>query len=451
MNSNSETALGTRPIGRLMLSMGIPAMVAQLINLLYNIVDRIYIGHIQGAGADALTGIGLAAPVIMLVASFASFAGAGGAPLAAMSMGKKDKARAEKILGNAFFLIIVFSVALTLIFYIIKEPFLYLFGASDATFVYANRYLSIYLAGTVFVQISLGLNLFITAQGKAAIAMLSVIIGAVINIGLDPVFIYGLHMGVQGAALATVISQAVSALWILKFLTSPKTSLRLKIQAIRPEGHIIGTIASLGVSPFIMQSTESLIAVVMNSGFKHYGGDLYVGAYTVMQSVSQLICIPVQGFAQGVQPIMSYNYGAGNMKRVKSTFKRLLVIMTGGAALITITVMLMPGVYGAMFTNDSQLIALIEQIMPVFFVGFLIFGVQMTCQQTYMALGKAKISLFIALLRKVILLTPIAIILPRILNSVQGVYLAEPVSDIISATTCGIIFFCNYKKMFKER
>lgn len=451
--NTSENVLGTGKISRLMFSMGIPVMAAQLVNLLYNVIDRVYIGHIPGAGADALTGVGLAAPVITLVSAFASFAGAGGAPLAAMALGKGDRKKAEKIVGNAFFMIICFAIILMVVFQIVKEPFLYMFGASESTFVYAEQYLSIYLFGTVFVQIALGLNPYITAQGRAKTAMLSVFIGAVINMGLDPLFIYALNMGVRGAALATIISQCVSAIWILRFLVNKKTSLRLIKENIKPDFKIIGSVAALGISPFIMQSTESLIAVVMNRGFKMYGGDLYVGAYTVMQSVNLLITIPVQGFAQGVQPIISYNYGAGNIARVKKTFYSLLVIMVGVTSLITATVMAAPEMYGAVFSDNQELIALVVKIMPVFFAGFLIFGVQLACQQAFMALGQAKLSLFFAMLRKIILLTPLVIVLPMVLssNQVRGVYFAEPISDVISAVCCGTVFALSFKKILEKR
>ncbi len=451
MAVTSEERLGTQPIGKLMLSMGIPTLIAQLINMLYSMVDRIYIGHIEGVGANALTGVGLCLPMIMLVSAFSSFAGAGGAPLAAIALGKGEKKQAEKILGNAFLMLIFFSAVLMFVFYIFKKPFLYAIGASDATYIYADKYISIYLLGTLFVQISVGMNTFITAQGKSNIAMASIMIGAVLNIVLDPIFIYGFKMDVAGAAWATVISQACSAIWIMKFLMSKKTSLRLVKSAIRPDFPIIGNISALGVAPFIMQSTESLISVVLNSGLQKYGGDLYVGSLTILQSVMQFMSVGVQGFSQGVQPIMSYNYGAGNIERVKRVYKRLITINVVTTAGLSIVIMRFPKFFAKLFTDDVQLIELVGEVLPIFIFGMLIFGLQMGCQQTFLALGQAKYSLFFAMLRKVLLLTPLAIILPRITNNVMGIYYAEPISDILAASICGIVFFTNIKKILQSK
>ena len=450
MENKREERLGTEKILKLMLTMGLPSLVAQLINLLYNIVDRSYIGHIAGVGAAALTGVGLSLPIIVIVTAFSAFVGGGGAPLAAIALGRGDRERAEKILGNGVTTLLFLSISLMVVFFFIKEPFLYLVGASHATFPYANDYISIYLCGTVFVQITVGLNTFITAQGNSKTAMLSVLIGAVINIILDPIFIFVCGMGVKGAALATVISQGCSAAWVIRFLTSSKASLRIRRKYLRPEWKIVSGTAALGISPFIMQATEALISVTMNSGLSRYGGDMYVGTLTIMQSVMQFVSVPANGFSQGVQPIMSYNYGAGNIDRVKETFRKLFLFTETVSGLIALSAILFPTVFGRLFTNDENLLAMVGRVMPVFMAGMVIFGVQMTCQSTFMALGQAKISLFVAMLRKVILLAPLAFFLPRITNSAMSIYYAEPISDFTSVTVCSLLFLLNFKKILSN-
>lgn len=446
--TSSEERLGTEKIGKLILSMGIPTLIAQMINLLYNIVDRMYIGHL--VGPQALTGVGLTLPIIMLISAFSAFVGAGGAPLAAIAMGKGDKKRAETILSNAVTMLCFFTIVLMVVFFLIEKPFLYLIGASDVTYPYAGAYLRIYLLGTLFVQIVIGLNPFITAQGQSKIAMLSVLIGAGLNIALDPVFIFVFKMGVRGAALATIISQFASALWTMRFLLAQKTSLRIQIKYLKPQPKIIGSVAALGVSPFIMQSTESLISIVLSSGLQKYGGDIYVGSLTILQSIMQLINIPISGFTQGVQPILSYNYGAGKIDRVKTTYKRIITITTVASFAITLSAMLFPGVYAHIFTDDIELIAVVKRVMPIFVAGMLIFGVQMGCQTTFMGLGQAKISLFMALLRKVFLLVPFAIAFPMITGNVMSIYYAECSADTIAATICGIVFLCNIRKILEK-
>lgn len=443
--AHSEEKLGTEKIGRLILSMGLPTLIAQVINLLYNIVDRMYIGHL--VGPEALTGVGLTLPIIMLISAFSAFVGAGGAPLAAIAMGQGNKKRAETILSNAVTMLCFFTVVLMLLFFFIEKPFLYMIGASDVTYPFAGAYLRIYLLGTLFVQIVIGLNPFITAQGQSKIAMLSVLIGAVFNIALDPVFIFVFKMGVRGAALATIISQFASALWTIRFLSSKKTSLRIHMEYLKPDIKIIGSVAALGVSPFIMQSTESLISVVLSSGLQKYGGDVYVGSLTILQSVMQLINTPISGFTQGVQPILSYNYGAGNIERVKATYKRIIGITISASFCITLSAMLLPGMYARVFTDDVELIGVVRRVMPVFVAGMLIFGIQMGCQTTFMGLGQAKISLFMALLRKVFLLVPFAIIFPMITKNVMSIYYAECSADAIAAAVCGTVFLCNIKKI----
>ena len=434
----------------LILNLAIPAVIAQLINVLYNIVDRMYIGHIPEVGAQALTGLGVTFPIIMIVSAFSSFAGAGGAPLASIELGRGNREGAEKILGNAVTMLLFFSVVLTLFFQITKRPLLYLFGASDNTIEYASQYLSIYLMGTIFVQLTLGLNMFITSQGRAKIAMLSVLIGAVTNIVLDPIFIFVCNMGVRGAALATILSQALSTLWVLRFLTGPQTAIPIRLENLIPSRRIVLRVAALGISPFIMQATESLITIVFNSGLQFYGGDLYVGSMTVMQSVMQLVVVPVQGFTQGCQPIISFNYGAGQNDRVRSTYRIVILTTLIITSVCTLLVICFPGFFGGMFSDNPELIALVERCMPIYMFGMFIFGLQMGCQSAFMGLGQAKISLFLALLRKVILLVPLAIILPRFFG-VIGIYYAEPVADILSAVTAGTLFLINIPRILKKR
>ena len=450
MTMTNEEKLGSAPLFRLMMSMGIPTLVAQIINLLYNIIDRIYIGHIPEVGATALTGVGLALPMIVIISAFSAFVGAGGAPLSAIALGRGKKEEAERILGNGFSLLLVFSAFLMILFFIIKRPVLFMIGASDATFPFADEYMTIYIFGTLFVQISLGMNPYITAQGCSRTAMLSVLIGAVLNIALDPLFIFGFGMGIRGAALATVISQFVSAVWVLRFLTRKERAMGIRKNYLKIRGKIVAKIMSLGVAPFIMQATESFISIVMNSGLQRYGGDMYVGTLTIMQSVMQFVSIPVSGFTQGVQPIMSYNFGAGNIERVKKTYFTMLGIVMSYTILLTISIMAIPGIFARMFTDSSELISLVEKILPVFVCGMLVFGVQMSSQTTFLALGQARISLFIALLRKVILLIPLAIILPKLTGDVMFIYYAEPISDVTSALTCGILFACLFGKILKR-
>ena len=446
MKQTKEERMGTMPIPGLMLTLAIPSIIAQLINVLYNIVDRMYIGHIPDVGFAALTGVGVTLPIIMIISAFSSFIGAGGAPLAAIALGKGDREKAEKILGNGVMMLLFFSVALFLFFMAFKRPLLYMFGASDQTISYAERYITIYLAGTLFVQFALGLNMFISSQGQAKIAMCSVMIGAAVNIILDPIFIFGFKMGVQGAALATVISQGISAAWVVHFLLSEKSGIRIRQKNFVLDKTIILRVMALGISPFIMQSTESAITIVLNRGLSIYGGDVYVGSMTILQSVMQLIVIPVQGFTQGVQPIISFNFGAGKFDRVKKTYRLTILCTFVATTVYTILAVNFPGVFAGIFTSDGELFALVEKVLPIFMAGIWLFGIQMGCQTIFMGLGQAKISLSLALLRKVILLIPLALILPKYFG-VMGIYYSEPISDIISASTAGIIFLCVRKKI----
>lgn len=443
--ADTSRAMGTERIPKLLAQLAIPAVVAQVINLLYNIVDRIYIGHIPEIGTAALTGVGLFMPILMLMNAFAMLAGSGGAPRAAIAMGKRDNDAAEKIMGNCFALLLLLSVALTVVFYIFAPDLLRMFGASDTTLPYAVDYARIYILGSVFVLVVMGMNPFITTQGFARISMLTTVIGACINIVLDPVFIFALNMGVQGAALATVLSQAVSALWILRFLCGSKTQLRLKRNNLRIHRRVLLPCLALGVSSFVMLSTESILSISFNSSLSRYGGDIAVGAMTIITSVSQLITMPLQGICQGGQPILSYNFGAGNRKRVQQAFYTQFAVCSAFALLCWAVVMLLPRLFAGLFSSDSTLIEYTIWALRVYMAGIFAFGLQIACQQSFMALGQAKVSLFLAFLRKIILLIPLIFILPSFFeNKVFAVFLAEPVSDVLAATITTITFFKRF-------
>lgn len=447
-NYTYEERLGTDRMLPLVFRMAMPSVAAQLVNLLYNLVDRIYIGHIPKIGTEALAGIGVTSAVIILISAFSSIVGGGGAPLAAIALGHGDRERASKILGNGFVLLIAFTIVTTTLVYVFMEPILLFTGASSHTISYAADYLSIYLIGTVFVEMSVGLNTFISTQGRPAIAMYSVLIGAVLNIVLDPLFIFTFGMGVKGAALATIISQACSAAWIVGFLSSRKASLRLQPQYMRIDKGIILSILALGVSPFIMASTESLVGFVLNSSLERFG-DIYVSALAIMQGAMMIVSVPLIGFAQGFVPIVSYNYGHGNRHRVKECFKIVLITMFSFNFIVILSFILFPSGIAAVFTDDETLINVVSRLMPLFLFGMTIFGLQRTCQNMFVALGQAKISVFIALLRKVILLIPLALTLP-IFYGVDGVYLAEGVSDATAAIICTLIFVYKFPRILKK-
>ena len=449
-NSNARR-MATERVPKLLAQLAVPAIVAQVINLLYNIVDRIYIGHIPEIGADALTGAGLFMPILMLINAFALLAGSGGAPRAAIAMGQGDQAAAEKILGNCFKLLMVLAAVLTVLFFLFAPRLLMLFGASDATLPYALGYARIYILGTVFVLMVLGMNPFITTQGFAKISMLTTVIGAVINIILDPIFIFGLGMGVEGAALATVLSQAVGAIWILRFLTGEKTILRLKKDNFRLERRIILPCLGLGISTFVMMSTESLLSISFTASLSGYGGDIAVGAMTILTSVCQLVVMPLQGICQGGQPIISYNYGAHNAARVREAFRCQLLACAGFALVGWIAMMLIPQVFTVMFTDNRELVEYAAWALRIYMAGIFAFGFQICCQQSFMALGQAKISLLLACLRKIILLIPLIFILPHFFeNKVFAVFLAEPISDIIAGTVTTIAFLTRFNRILNR-
>lgn len=444
-----DERLGTESLGKLFLSMALPSVLAQLINVLYNIVDRIYISHIKDGGDIALTGVGVTMPIIMVVAAFSAFAGMGGAPLASIALGEKNYKKAEKILGNSTAMLIVFAIVLTAGFEIFKIPILYAFGASGNSIGYASDYIQIYLYGTIFVMISLGLNTFISGQGNAKIAMFSVLIGAGLNIILDPIFIFVFGLGVKGAALATIISQAFSAAWVLKFLLSEKSIIKIRAINLLFDINIIKKTGALGISPFIMQSTESLVLLTINSGLQKYGGDLYVASMSILTSIIQLITVPTQGISQGVQPIISYNFGAGNRMRVEKSFRGLLCLCLCSTLIMGGMAVFLPQIYVSVFKGSDELRNLTLGIMPVYFIGMCIFGIQQAVQGTFIALGQAKLSIFIALLRKVILLIPLAVIFPRFIG-VMGIYYAEPVADVCSVIVAATTFILSYKKILNK-
>lgn len=444
-----EERMATESVGKLMASMTLPAILAQIINILYSIIDRIYIGHMDGVGANALTGVGVTFCITVFISAFSAFISNGAAPLAAIWLGKGDRERAEKILGNSVSFLILCAVGLMAFFYAFQRPLLYMFGASDATIGYAMDYLSIYLAGTLFVELALGLNAFIICQSQPKTAMLSVLIGAVTNIVLDPVFIFGLHMGVRGAAVATVISQGLSAAWVLLFLMGKKSSLKIRRSCMRLEGRVLKSVFSLGISPFIMHATESFISIVLNHGLQTYGGDMHVGSLTIMQSIMQLFSAPISGFTQGMTPIVSYNYGAQNFARVRLLYRWMIGMCFGFRLLTTATSMIFPRFYAGFFTDEAELVALTGHVMPIFMAGMLVFGLQNGIQPSFLALGQAKISLFIAVLRKIILLIPLAVILPHFAG-VMGIYYAEPISDILSATVATVLFLVNIRKILSK-
>ncbi|MCI6420691.1 MAG: MATE family efflux transporter [Blautia sp.] len=451
MKNRKEADLGKDPIGGLLFRLSLPAITAQVVNVLYNMVDRMYIGHIPETGAAALTGLGVTLPLIMLISAFAALVSMGGAPRASIMMGKGNKEEAEKIMGNCATALFFTGIVLTVFFMIFSRKLLLLFGASENTIEYGASYMRIYAAGTLFVQAALGMNAFITAQGFAAVSMLSVVIGAVCNIILDPIFIFGCHMGVRGAALATILSQAVSAVWVIRFLTGEKTGLKLKRKNMKIQPKVFLPCMALGLSPFIMQSTESILNICFNSSLLKYGGDMAVGAMTILSSVMQFSMLPLQGLTQGSQPIVSYNFGAGDKERVKKAFFLLLRSCLIYSTAIWAIAVFVPQIFAGIFTGDPELTEITCWAMRIYMAVSCIFGIQIACQQTFIALGRAKESIFLALLRKVILLIPSIYILPVFFSDkTKAVFLAEPVADALAVTTTGALFFIRFRQILKN-
>ena len=442
--------LGTGPVGRLLFSLALPTITSQIVNMLYNLVDRVYIGHMQPVetvGKLALTGVGVCLPIIMVISAFAALMAMGGAPRASIEEGRGNLAESERIMGNSMTMLVAAAVVLTAVFLLFAEPMLRVFGASDNTIGYALDYMRIYALGTIFVQVTLGMNAYITAQGFTVVGMETVLIGAGLNTVLDPVFIFAFDMGVRGAALATILSQAVSAVWVLKFLTGPKTKWRLRAVNLRPRAKVVLPSLALGMSPFIMQATESLITVCFNSSLLKYGGDIAVGAMTVLSSIMQFAMMPLQGLTQGAQPIVSYNYGARNPQRVRRAFKVLLIACVTYSLTLWALVQLFPQIFALMFTSNQELVDYAAWALRIYMAATGIFGVQIACQQTFVALGNAKISLFLAALRKIILLIPLIYILPHFFADKSfAVFLAEPVADVLAVCTTATMFFFQFRK-----
>ena len=449
--SDNKEMLGTAPIGKLLFKLSVPTVVAQLINMLYNIVDRIYIGHIKDVGSLALTGVGVCMPIIMIISAFAALIASGGAPKASIAMGKGDNDSAEKIMGGCFSLQIIISAVLTAVLLIWNKDLLLMFGASENTIRYATSYMNIYAIGTVFVQLTLGMGAFITAQGYTKISMITVLIGAVSNIILDPIFIFGLGMGVKGAALATILSQAVSCIWVLLFLCGKKTYLNLKKCNLRIDAKLVFPCIMLGTATFIMQSSESVISVCFNSSLLKYGGDIAVGAMTILTSVMQFAMLPMQGIAQGAQPILSYNFGARNAGRVKKTFRLLLIACLTYSFVIWGAIMLFPQMFAGIFTPDKALIEFTATALRIYCGVMCIFGIQIACQMTFVSIGNAPCSIIVAIVRKFVLLLPLIYVMPKMIaDKTLGVYTAEPVADVMAVTFTAILFTVQFKKALKS-
>ena len=447
---DKKAFLGTAPVGKLLFRLALPTVVAQLINMLYNVVDRIYIGHMPGDGDLALTGVGVCMPLIMIVSAFAALVSSGGAPRASIHMGKGENGIAERILGGCLTLQLVISAILTAVLLIWGRPLLLAFGASENTIEYAASYMSIYALGTVFVQLTLGMNAFVTAQGFTKVSMISVVIGAVANIALDPLFIYALDMGVRGAALATILSQALSCVWVVSFLLSKKSVLRIKRGNLTLSPGMILPCLALGSATFVMQASESVISVCFNSSLLRYGGDIAVGAMTILTSVMQFAMLPMQGIAQGAQPILGYNYGAKNAPRVKKTYRILLVSCLTYSLTICALVLLFPRAFASVFTPDEALLDFTARVLPVYFLGVGIFGIQIACQMTFVSLGNAPASVIVAVMRKFVLLIPLIYIIPHLVQDpTMGVYLAEPIADILAVAFTTVLFIFQFRKALK--
>ena len=450
LKMSNEVDLGKEPVGRLLFILAVPTILSQIVNALYNMVDRMYIGHIPEVGAAALTGVGVCFPIIMIVSAFACLVGMGGAPRASIFMGKQDNKSAEKILGNCFSALFITAILLTIVVLLFKEPILLLFGASENTLPYAVSYINIYAIGTIFVQMTLGLNAFISAQGFSKISMLTVCIGAVTNIVLDPIFIFGFDMGVRGAAFATIISQAISAIWAIYFLSGKSTILKLRKENFRISKGVLLPCIGLGVAPFIMQSTESILVLCFNSSLLKYGGDLAVGAMTILSSCMQFAMLPLQGLTQGGQPIISYNYGANNPDRVKKGFKLILTCSLTYTTIIWLIALFAPSLMVSIFTNDPELAPLTIWALRIYMAGILLMGAQTACQQTFIAFDKPKISAVLAMFRKIIVLIPLIYILPNFMeNKVQAIFIAEPIADTIAVCTTVTMFYITFKKLLK--
>ena len=450
MNENKEF-LGTEPVGKLLLKLAVPSVISQIVNMLYNIVDRIYIGHIPKTGSLALTGLGVCMPIIMIISAFAALIGFGGAPRASIFMGKGENDSAEKTLGNCFTTQIIISIILTIVLLFGNKFFLMAFGASDNTIDFATSYMNIYALGTIFVQLTLGMNSFVTAQGFSKTGMLTVVIGAVCNIILDPIFIFVLGLGVKGAAIATIISQGVSCIWVISFLTGRKTFLKIKKKYLMPSADVILPCMALGVSTFVMQASESVISDCVNSSLLKYVGDVAVGAMTILTSVMQFAMLPLQGIGQGAQPVTSYNYGAKNTDRVKKTFKILITVSLSYSVIFWALIQMFPSVFAGIFSSDKSLVTFTADALKIYCGMLFMFGIQIACQMTFVAIGNAICSVIVAVVRKFVLLLPLIYIVPNFVsNKTNGVYMAEPIADFIAVSFTVIIFSVQFKKVLRK-
>lgn len=445
---NDNELLAAMPVPKAFIKLALPAVAAQLINILYNLVDKMFIGHIPEVGKEALAGVGVTAPVILAISAFAALVSMGGAPKASIFMGKGDNEQAEKVMGSCTWMLIVLSVVLTAFMLIFGKMILQLFGASDDTISYATDYMNIYCLGTLFTQLTLGLNAFITAQGKTLISMCNVAVGAVTNIVLDAILINGFGMGVRGAALATVIAQGVSTCFVIHYLVTPKSQLKLRLKNIRFERQLLLPCIFLGTSPALMQLTENMVAISFNTSLQKYGGDMAVASMSILTSIMQFVMLLLPGLVQGAQPLLSYNLGAKNISRVKKTFRLLLICCVSGSFLIWLVCMLIPGNVASVFTGDMALITYTEKSMRIYLAMLLIYGVQVACQYSFVALDQAKKAIFLTIWRKIILLIPLIFILPQILSgSAMGVFLAEPIADTIAVCTTDPMFWNYYRKL----
>ena len=448
---NSKEYLGKEKVGKLLLKLAIPSVIAQLVNMLYNIIDRIYIGHMDDVGSIALTGVGVCLPLILIVSAFAALISSGGAPRASIKMGEKNYDGAEEILGNCFTLQIIISIVLTVVLLIFNEPLLMAFGGSNETISYSISYMNIYTIGTIFVQLTLGMNGFISCQGFTKHSMISVAIGAVVNIILDPIFIFAFNMGVSGAALATIIAQGVSTIWVLSFLRGRKTLIKLKPSLMRLKVNVIMPCILLGLATFIMQASESVIAICFNSSLQHYGGDLEVGAMTILSSVMQFAMMPMLGVAQGAQPIISYNYGAKNKERVKSIFKLLTIVCLTYSLILWLSIMLFSPSFASIFTSDEVLVLFTARMLKIYCGGLCLFGIQIACQMTFVSIGSSLSSICVAVFRKIVVLIPLIYIIPYLVEDpVKGVYLAEPIADILAVLFTICLFSFKFKKALNK-
>lgn len=449
MENRNDFSQGS--IYRHIMSLAIPMTIAQMVQVLYNIVDRIYIGHLEAGSSLALTGLGLTFPIITIISAFTNLFGMGGAPLCSIARGKNDMERAETIMGNTFFLLLVSSFILMLASYIFMKPLLYMFGASDTTYPYAKEYLKIYLLGTPFVMLGIGMNGFINSQGFGKIGMMTILLGAIVNIILDPIFIFYLKLGISGAAIATILSQLLSAIWVMKFLLGEKTILKLTKKNMRLEGELIKSITGLGLAGFVMSATNGAVQIACNATLKGHGGDIYVGIMTVLSSIRDVIILPIHGVTTGAQPVLGYNYGAKKYDRIKKGIIFVTVVTVIYMLLAWIIVFLYPGSFIKVFSSDMELIVKGIPAMNIYYFGFFMMAFQVAGQSIFVALGQSKQAVFFSLFRKIIVVVPLTLFLPYVADlGIKGVFLAEPISNFIGGAACYIVMLFTIKKLLNS-